>query len=312
MWGFGSDVVTDDLKCHAGRRREPSRPSTWYKSLQDQGLTQTNVARSDCPHPVVASGPGRALRRTPRSPRPSSRRTAPRRTSSTTSGLSRVRRPGARTPSTGRGAAAVFATAGEGELTSRDFILYAATNVEAATALYENSAVAPAAKSVADKIPALAATSSGRVPHGGLRARSWRRVGRVAVTAQIDAAIGAGVGDDPRRSGRGPGRAQRAEEGSPGAARLQRLSPRTKKAASRKGTRPSSSCGLRDQSQRSRRTGFSQAAGDEIERPPSTAMDVPVMKEAASEARNATTDATSSGPADASEGVALALTGVFG
>ncbi|QNA93098.1 extracellular solute-binding protein [Microbacterium sp. Se63.02b] len=46
MWGFGSDVVTDDLKCTLGDA-ESVEAVTWYKSLQDAGLTQTNVARSD-------------------------------------------------------------------------------------------------------------------------------------------------------------------------------------------------------------------------------------------------------------------------
>ncbi len=88
----------------------------------------------------------------------------------------------------------LFATAGEGELSSRDFITFAATNVEAATALYEQSAVAPAAKSVADQIPALAAdefqTAFRTEVSEHARGAAWDRV---PVTAQIDTAIGAGV-----------------------------------------------------------------------------------------------------------------------
>lgn len=46
MWGFGSEVVTEDYTCTIGDA-ESVKAITWYKSLQDDGLTQTNVARSD-------------------------------------------------------------------------------------------------------------------------------------------------------------------------------------------------------------------------------------------------------------------------
>ena len=46
MWGFGSEVVTDDFECTIGDA-ESVEAITWYKSLQDAGLTQPNVARSD-------------------------------------------------------------------------------------------------------------------------------------------------------------------------------------------------------------------------------------------------------------------------
>ena len=191
MWGFGSDVVTDDLKCTLGDA-ESVEAVTWYKSLQDQGLTQTNVARSDA-RILFASGRAALYDDAPLASTFVKTNGAAQNIIDNIGAISRPTAGGKDSFNRAWGSG-VFATAGEGELTSRDFILYAATNVEAATALYENSAVAPAAKSVADKIPALAADKF----QGAFRTEvsehargaAWDRV---AVTAQIDAAIGAGV-----------------------------------------------------------------------------------------------------------------------
>lgn len=191
MWGFGSEVVTDDFECTIGDA-ESVEAITWYKSLQDAGLTQTNVARSDA-RILFASGRAALYDDAPLAS-----------TFVTTNGAAQniIENIGAIARPTANGndsynrawGGGLFATAGEGELTSREFILYALTDVKSATALYERSAVAPASKKVADQIPALAAdkfqTAFRTEVSEHARGAVWDRV---AVTAQIDTAIGAGV-----------------------------------------------------------------------------------------------------------------------
>ncbi|GAA1131371.1 MULTISPECIES: ABC transporter substrate-binding protein [Microbacterium] len=191
MWGFGSDVVTDDLVCTLGDA-ESVKAITWYKSLQDDGLTQTNVARSDA-RILFASGRTALYDDAPLAS-----------TFVKTNGgaqnivdnIGAISRPtvGSKKSYNRAWGSGLFASAGEGELTSREFITYAATNVKAATALYERSAVAPAAKTVADQIPALAADKFQAAFRTEVsehaRGAAWDRV---AVTAQIDAAIGGGI-----------------------------------------------------------------------------------------------------------------------
>ncbi|CAH0156279.1 hypothetical protein SRABI76_00918 [Microbacterium oxydans] len=191
MWGFGSDVVTDDLTCTIGDA-ESVKAITWYKSLQDDGLTQTNVARSDA-RILFASGRAAIYDDAPLASTFVKTNGAAQNIIANIGAISRPTAGGKESFNRAWGSG-LFASAGEGELTSREFISYAATNVKAATALYENSAVAPAAKSVADQIPALAAdkfqVAFRTEVSEHARGAAWDRV---AVTAQIDAAIGAGV-----------------------------------------------------------------------------------------------------------------------
>ena len=191
MWGFGSEVVTDDFECTIGDA-ESVEAITWYKSLLDAGLTQANVARSDA-RILFASGRAALYDDAPLASTFVKTNGAAQNVIDNIGAIARPTSGGK--PSFNRAwGGGLFATAGEGELSSRDFITYAATNVEAATALYEQSAVAPAAKSVADQIPALAAdkfqTAFRTEVSEHARGAAWDRV---AVTAQIDTAIGAGV-----------------------------------------------------------------------------------------------------------------------
>ncbi len=191
MWGWGSPVVTDDFECTIGDK-ESVEAITWYKALQDDGLTQANVARSDA-RILFASGRAALYDDAPLASTFVKTNGA---AQSIIDNISAIARPTADgNPSYNRAwGGGLFASAGEGELTSRDFITYAATNIDAATAQYEQSGVAPAAKSVADQIPALAAdeyqTTFRTEVSEHARGAAWDRV---PVTAQIDAAIGAGV-----------------------------------------------------------------------------------------------------------------------
>jgi multiple sugar transport system substrate-binding protein len=191
MWGFGSEVVTEDLECTIGDA--PSVEAvTWYLSLLDAGLIQANVARTDA-RILFASGRTALYDDAPLAA-----------TFVTTNGgtqqiadnIGAIARPtsGGNESFNRAWGGGLFASAGEGEVTSREFITYAATNVEAATALYEQSAVAPAAKSVADQIPALAKdrfqTEFRTEVSEHARGAAWDKV---AVTAQVDTTIGDGV-----------------------------------------------------------------------------------------------------------------------
>lgn len=191
MWGFGSEVVTDDFECTIGDK-ESVEAITWYKSLLDDGLTQANVARSDA-RILFASGRTALYDDAPLASTFVKTNGAAQNIIDNIGAISRPTADGKDSFNRAWGGG-LFATAGEGELSSREFITYAATNVDAATALYEQSAVAPAALSVAEQIPALAADKFQTVFRTEVsehaRAAAWDRV---PVTAQIDTAIGAGV-----------------------------------------------------------------------------------------------------------------------
>ncbi len=191
MWGFGSEVVTDDFECTIGDA-ESVEAITWYKSLQDEGLTQANVARSDA-RILFASGRTALYDDAPLASTFVKTNGAAQNIIDNIGAIARPTANGNDSYNRAWGGG-LFATAGEGELSSRDFITYASTNVDAATALYEQSAVAPAAKTVADQIPALAAdkfqTMFRTEVSEHARGAAWDRV---PVTAQIDTAIGAGV-----------------------------------------------------------------------------------------------------------------------
>ncbi len=191
MWGFGSEVVTDGLECTIGDA-ESVEAVTWFVSLLDAGLIQPNVARTDA---RILFATGRAALYDD-APLAATFVTTNGGTQEIVDNIGAIARPTAGgNESYNRGwGGGLFATAGEGELTSREFIKYAATNVAAGTALYEQSAVAPAAQSVADQIPALAKdrfqTEFRTEISEHARGAAWDKV---AVTAQVDTAIGAGI-----------------------------------------------------------------------------------------------------------------------
>jgi multiple sugar transport system substrate-binding protein len=191
MWGFGSEVVTADLECTIGDK-ESVAAMTWYKGLQDQGLIQPNVARSDA-RILFASGRTAAYDDAPLASTFVKTNGAAQNVIDDISAISRPQDKGKDSFNRAWGGG-LFVTAGEGETTSRDFALFAATDLGAATALYEQSAVAPAAKSVADQIPALASDTFQTVFRTEVsehaRGAAWDRI---AVTAQVDTTIGEGV-----------------------------------------------------------------------------------------------------------------------
>jgi multiple sugar transport system substrate-binding protein len=191
MWGFGSEVVTDSLECTIGDA-ESVAAVTWFLSLLDAGLIKANVARTDA-RILFASGRTALYDDAPLA---STFVATNGGAQSITDNIGAIARPtsGGNESYNRAWGGGLFASAGEGELTSRDFITYAATNVEAATALYEQSAVAPAAKSVADQIPGLAKdrfqTEFRTEISEHARGAAWDKV---AVTAQVDTTIGDGV-----------------------------------------------------------------------------------------------------------------------
>ncbi|MCS5716929.1 extracellular solute-binding protein [Herbiconiux sp. CPCC 205763] len=191
MWGFGSEVVTADLECTIGDK-ESVEAMTWYKGLQDQGLIQPNVARSDA-RILFASGRTAVYDDAPLASTFVKTNGAAQNVIDNISTISRPQHKGKDSFNRAWGGG-LFVTAGEGETTSRDFALFAATDLAAATALYEQSAVAPAAKSVADQIPALANDTFQTVFRTEVsehaRGAAWDRI---AVTAQVDTTIGEGV-----------------------------------------------------------------------------------------------------------------------
>lgn len=191
MWGFGSEVVTDGLECTIGDA--PSVEAvTWYLSLLDAGLIQANVARTDA-RILFASGRTALYDDAPLASTFVTTNGGTQELADTIGAIARPTAGGNESYNRAWGGG-LFASAGEGELTSREFITYAATNVSAATALYEQSAVAPAAKSVADQIPALAKdrfqTEFRTEVSEHARGAAWDKV---AVTAQVDTTIGDGV-----------------------------------------------------------------------------------------------------------------------
>ncbi|MEU9228918.1 ABC transporter substrate-binding protein [Streptomyces massasporeus] len=191
MWGWGSEVVTDDLKCTIGDS-ESVAAVKWYKELQDAGLTKAGVARTDArilfargqtvmydDAPLAntflkSNGASKALQ----------------------AAIRPVRRPAVKgAPSYNRyWGQGLFCSAGKGEKTSKDFISYVAGDLSAATALYEQSALAPADSNVAGRIESLQKDSFqkgfARVIAENARPGAWDKL---STAAQIDTTIGEGV-----------------------------------------------------------------------------------------------------------------------
>lgn len=191
MWGFGSEVVTKDLKSTIGDR-ESVEAITWYKSLLDQGLIKANVARGDA-RILFASGRTALYDDAPLASTFVKTNGAAPNVIANISAIARPQQDGK--PSFNRTwGGGLFVAAGAGELTAREFARFVASDVPAATVLYQQSAVAPASPSVAAQIPALSSdkfqTAFRTEVAEHARGAAWDRV---AVAAQIDTTIGAGV-----------------------------------------------------------------------------------------------------------------------
>lgn len=191
MWAWGSPVVTPDLKCTIGDA-ESVAAMNWYKQLQDQGLIKAGVARTDA-RILFARGQAAIYDDAPLA-----------NTFLNTNGgsaglkadITALERPhvGGK-PSYNRWwGNGMFCSSGKGETTSKDFIRYVATDVSAETALYKQSATAPADKKVASQIPGLAddafQTAFRTKVSEKSRAAAWDKL---ATAALIDSTIGEGV-----------------------------------------------------------------------------------------------------------------------
>ncbi|MFJ8045670.1 ABC transporter substrate-binding protein [Kitasatospora sp. NPDC096147] len=191
MWSWGSPVVTDDLKVTIGDA-ESVAAITWYKQLQEAGLTKSGVARGDA---RILFGRGQAV---VYDDAPLARKFVT--TNGGTPALAAAIRPLARPQAKGAPSynrfwgSGLFCSAGKGEKTSKDFIAYVAGDLSAATALYQQSALAPADAKVAARVPGLAEdafqTGFRTEIADHARAAAWDRL---ASYAQIDTAIGDGV-----------------------------------------------------------------------------------------------------------------------
>jgi multiple sugar transport system substrate-binding protein len=191
MWGFGSEVVDDKLKVTIGDS-ESVAAVQWYKGLLDQGLTSANVARADA-RVLFAKGKTALYDDAPIAG-----------TFVTTNGgtqglvdnLTTISRPtdGTKASFNRSWGGGLFATAGAGEKTSRDFIKYIASDVTAATVLFTQSSLAPASKKVAGKIANLQSnkfqTSFQTNVTDHARATGYDKI---PVAAQVDATIAQGV-----------------------------------------------------------------------------------------------------------------------
>ncbi|MEV6716272.1 extracellular solute-binding protein [Lentzea sp. NPDC051208] len=191
MWGWGSEVVTPDLKCTIGDR-ESVEAITWYKGLQDAGLTKAGVARADA-RILFAQGKTAMYDDAPLA---STFVRANGGSADLVANMTALTRPShAGKPSFNRfWGKGLCASAGEGELSNIDFIKFALTDVNAARALFTKSSVLPSVKSVADQIPELTANKfqtdfySNVAQH--TRSGAWDRL---PVLQQIDTTIGQGV-----------------------------------------------------------------------------------------------------------------------
>lgn len=191
MMTFGSPVVTDAMKCTIGDA-ESVMAMKWYKGLQDQGLIKANVARNDA---RILFSSGRTAMYDD-APLASSFVVTNGAAQSIVDNISAIARP------TYKGGESfnrfwgnsLYASKGVGETSSRDFIRFLSTDVAAATALFENSGVAPASATVAAKIPDLAKNAFQNAFRTEVSEHSVGTVwDTLPVGPQIDTAIGAGV-----------------------------------------------------------------------------------------------------------------------
>lgn len=192
MWGFGSEVVTDDLRVTFGDA-ESVAAVTWFKGLLDAGLVRANIARADA-RVLFARGQTACYDDAPLAS-----------TFVVTNGaaddvvenLTAISRPQASgQPSFSRSwGGGLAVTKGAAEVTGRAFVQHVITDVATVSAIYEQSAIAPASKALADQIPALAdnafqtAFRSGVTEHA--RATAYDKL---PVAAQIDTSIARTVG----------------------------------------------------------------------------------------------------------------------
>ncbi len=191
MWGWGSEVVTEDLKCTIGDA-ESVAAIEWYKELQDAKLTKAGVARTDA---RIMFARGQAVMYDD-APLANTFVKSNGGSDALKAAIRPVQRPTAKgLPSFNRfWGSGLACSAGKGEKTNKDFISYVAGDLDAATALYEQSALPPADAKVAARIPALqkdtfqTGFASAVAEHARLSV--WDRL---STTAQIDTAIGEGV-----------------------------------------------------------------------------------------------------------------------
>jgi multiple sugar transport system substrate-binding protein len=191
MWGWGSEVVTDNLKCTIGDAASVAA-MTWYKGLQDAKLTKAGVDRSDA---RILFAQGQTVMYDDAPLADSFVRTNGG-SAALEAAIRPLQRPAyQRTPSCNRfWGSGLFCSAGEGEDTSKNFIEYVASNVSAATALYRESSLAPADAKVAAQVPGLntdafqTAFRTAVADHS--RAAAWDKL---ASSAEIDTGIGEGV-----------------------------------------------------------------------------------------------------------------------
>ncbi|MFD4572717.1 ABC transporter substrate-binding protein [Streptomyces sp. NPDC058417] len=191
MWSWGSEVVTPDLECTIGDAASVAA-ITWYKKLQDEGLTKAGVARTDA-RILFARGQAVLYDDAPLANKFVQTNGG---TAELAAAIRPLQRPAVDSlPSYNRfWGSGLFCSSGKGEATSKDFITYVAGDVDAATALYKQSALAPADAKVSAKVPGLDkdvfqnAFRTAIADHS--RAAAWDKLPSVA---QIDTAIGEGV-----------------------------------------------------------------------------------------------------------------------
>jgi multiple sugar transport system substrate-binding protein len=153
MWGWGSEVVTTDLKCTIGDAASVAALK-WYKELLDSGLTKAGVSRSDA-RVLFARGQTVLYDDAPLA-------NSFVKTNGGPAALTAAVRPLARPTTNGLPSYnrywgnGLFCSKGEGEKTSKDFITYVTTEASAAGQLYKQAALAPADDKVARQIPELA------------------------------------------------------------------------------------------------------------------------------------------------------------
>ncbi|NEC20300.1 ABC transporter substrate-binding protein [Streptomyces parvus] len=191
MWGWGSEVVTSDLRCTIGDA-ESVAAMKWYKELQDSGLTKAGVARSDA-RILFARGQAVMYDDAPLA-------NSFVKTNGGPAALAAAVRPLSRPTHRGRPSYnrywgnGLFCSAGTGEKTSKHFISYVTTDVDAATQLYRQAALAPADAKVAERVPGLAEDTFQNSFRQSITAHSRAAVwDRLPSTARFDTAIGEGV-----------------------------------------------------------------------------------------------------------------------
>jgi multiple sugar transport system substrate-binding protein len=187
MWEFGSEVVDDKLNVSIGDAGSVAAVN-WYKGLLKQGLIQANVARADA-RILFARGQTPLYDDAPLAATFVVTNGGKQSLIDNITAIARPTRSGG--PSLNRSwGGGLFATTGAGEVTSREFIKFLVNDVASATVLFEESALAPASKSIAAKIPTItknkfqSAFRTNVTEHA--KATGYDKI---AVAAQIDTTI---------------------------------------------------------------------------------------------------------------------------